>query len=62
MYLWHNLIQIPGSNETIEYLMKHRLINPPLAYEEQTFQRPAILFIKPIYNIYKTPEKLKFKR
>lgn len=39
MYLWLNLIQIPGSNETIEYLMKHRLINPPLAYGEQTFQR-----------------------
>lgn len=39
MYLWHNLIQIPGSNETIEYLMKHRLINPPLVYGEQTFQR-----------------------
>lgn len=39
MYLWLNLIQIPGSNETIEYLIKHRLINPPLAYREQTFQR-----------------------
>ena len=39
MYLWRDIIQIRDTNETIEYLVTHGLICPPLAYKEQNFQR-----------------------
>lgn len=39
MYLWRDMIQIPDTTKTIEYLLSHGLISPPLYYKETNFQR-----------------------
>lgn len=39
MYLWYDMLQIPDTKETIDYLMKHNLISPPEYYRNSEFRR-----------------------